>query len=126
MTMFHAVAFINHQSAQIIQFGTEHSEEHTVLQHKHVTRQHGSQVRSEHEFFDEVCNALDGITEIMVTGGHTGVKDFKHYVAKHRPAMAPRISAYEVVGHPTKGELVALARKFFTKFDARVDTPVPN
>jgi hypothetical protein len=126
MTLFHAVVFINHQSAQVIQFGTEHSEGHKVLEHKHVTRQHGSQVRSEHEFFGDVCDALGGIAEIMVTGGHTGLADFKHYVEKHRPAVAPRISAYEVVGHPTQGELVALARKHFTKFDAMVGIPVPT
>jgi hypothetical protein len=126
MTLYHAVAFINHQSAQVIQFGSEHSEGHKILEHKHFTSQHGSAVRSEHEFFGEVCDAFSGIAEILVTGGHTSTTDFKHYVEKHRPQVAPRISAYEVVGHPTQRELVALARKHFIKFDKMVGIPVAS
>ena len=51
MTSFHAVAHIDHESAQILQFDAEYVQSQKVKTHTHHTRQHGSDVRSEHEFF---------------------------------------------------------------------------
>jgi hypothetical protein len=81
----------------------------------HYTRQHHSQVRTEHEFFGEVCGALHGIDAVLVTGSHTAVADFRHYAEKHRPLVAARIAGYEIVDHPTENQLVALARQYFLK-----------
>jgi hypothetical protein len=83
MSLYHAVAFVDHQSAQVLQFSSEQVVKHTLQQHLHFTRQHASGVRSEHEFFGEVCDALEGIAEVLVTGGHKGLADFRHYVDKH-------------------------------------------
>lgn len=126
MSLFHAVAFIDHQSAQVLQFGNEQVVERKVHEHLHFTRQHHSGIRSEHEFFGEVCDALDGIAEVLMTGGHTGLADFRHYVEKHRPLTAARIAGYEVVDHPTENQMVALARKHFVRYDQMVGTRVPT
>ena len=119
MSLFHAVAFVDHQSAQVLQFDSAHVVERKVHEHLKFTRQHASGVRSEHEFFGEVCDALDGIAEVLVAGGHTGLADFRHYVEKHRPQTAKRIVGYQVVDHPTTNELVALARTHFVKYDQK-------
>lgn len=123
MSLFHAVAFVDHQSAQVLQFGSEHSSERKIHAHLHYTRKHGSGVRTEHEFFGQVCDALDGIAEVLVTGGHKGIADFRHYAEKHRPLTAARIVGYEVVDHPSENQLVALARKHFAKYDQMAGTP---
>ena len=73
-------------------------------------------MRSEHEFFGEVCDALEGIAEVLVTGGHKGLADFRHYVEKHKPQVAAQIVGYEVVDHQTEGQLVAMARTYFEKY----------
>lgn len=125
MSLSRAVAFVDHQAAVVLQFDAEHVEAHKVQQHQKFTRQHGSGVRTEHEFFGAVCNALDGIAEILVVGGHTGLSDFRHYVDKHRPLISPHIVGYKVVDHPTENELVALARKHFAKYDRMTGTPHP-
>ena len=117
MSLFHAVVWTDHQSAQVLQFDAEHVVAQKIRAHTHYTAQHGSTVRSEHEFFGEVCDGLDGIAEVLVTGSHTALADFRHYVDKHRPQTAPRIVAYEVVDHPSENQLVALARKYFLKHD---------
>jgi hypothetical protein len=117
MSHFHAVAFVDHQSAQLIQFDSANVVERKIHQHLHVTRQHGSGVRSEHEFFGSVCDMLDDTAEILITGGHTGLADFKHYLSQHRPLTAPRIVGYEVVDHPSENQLVALARKHFARYE---------
>ena len=117
MAMFHAVVWTDHQSAQIVQFDAEHLQSQKIRAHTHYTAQHGSSVRTQHEFFGEVCAALDGIAEVLVTGSHTAIADFRHYAEKHRPQTATRIVAYEVVDHPSEKQLVALARRYFLKQD---------
>lgn len=126
MTLFHAVVFVDHQQAQILQFDAEHVEASKVKAHSHHTPQHGSQVRTEHEFFGTVCDALAGISEVLVTGPKTGLADFEHYAKKHRPEAAKLIVDYVPVDHPTENQLVALARKYFLKFDRMNGTPTPT
>lgn len=117
MPLFHAVVWVDHQSAEVLQFGAGQVQITKVEAHARYTRQHGSGVRSEHEFFGEVCDALAGIKEVLVTGSHTAQADFRHYVDKHRPALVPVICGWETVDRPTEGQLVALARKYFVKHD---------
>lgn len=126
MTTLHAVVFIDHAQAQVLQFDAEHVQAERVKTHTHQTRQHGSAVRSEHEYFGQVCDALEDIPEVLVTGPKTGLADFKHYADKHRPATASRIVGYETVDHPSENQLVALARKYFLKYDRMAGTPTPT
>lgn len=125
MSLFHAVALVDHQSAKVLQFGAEDVIAKQVHEQVHVTRQHGSAVRTEHEFFGHVCDALDGVAEVLVAGGHTSLADFRHYAEKHRPQTAKRIVGYQVVDHPSDKALVALARQHFVQYDLMAGTPVP-
>ncbi len=126
MSMFHAVVWTDHQSAQVLQFDAEHVLAQKVRAHTHHTAQHGSTVRTQHEFFGALCDALDGIAEVLVTGSHDATADFRHYADKHRPEVAKRIVGYEVVDHPSQNQLVALARKYFLKYDRMAGTPTPT
>jgi hypothetical protein len=126
MTLFHAVVWIDHQKAQVLQFDAEHVEGTKLKAHTHHTAQHGSAVRTEHEFFGEVCGALDGIAEVLVTGARKGIDDFRHYAEKHRAETAKHIVGYEVVDHPTDAQLIAFARKYFLKYDRMAGTPTPT
>jgi stalled ribosome rescue protein Dom34 len=122
MSHTHAVIWTDHQSAQVLQFDAEHVRAQKIQSHSHYTRQHGSTVRTEHEFFGEVCDAVDAGAEVLIAGSHTAIADFRHYVDKHRPHTAPRIVGYEVVDHPSDNQLVAAARKYFLKHD-RMGSP---
>jgi len=123
MSHSHAVVWTDHQSAQLLQLDAEHLQAKKIRSHNHYTRQHGSTVRTEHEFFGEVCDALDGIAEVLVTGSRTAIADFRHYADKHRPHIAPHIVGYEVMDHPSENQLVAAARKYFLKHDRMVAPP---
>jgi hypothetical protein len=122
MSLYHAVAFVDHQSAEVLQFDSESVLERKLHEHRHFTRQHGSGVRDEHEFFGSVCDEMEGIAEVLVAGRRTGIADFRHYVDKHRPLTAARIVGYEVVDDPNENQLVALGRKHFAKYDRMTDT----
>ena len=126
MSLFHAVVWTDHQSAQVLQFDAEHVLAHKVRAHTHHTAQHGSAVCTQHEFFGDVCDALDGVAQVLVTGSHTAIADFRHYADKHRPQTATRIVGYEVVDHPSENQLVALARKYFLAHDRMAGTNIPT
>jgi hypothetical protein len=106
----------------VLHFDAEHIRAQKIRSHHHYTRQHASTVRTEHEFFGEVCAAVEGVAEVLITGSHTAIADFRHYADKHRPHTAARIVGYEVVDHPSEKQLVAAARKYFLKHD-RMGTP---
>ena len=117
MSSSSAVIHLTHQDARAIAFDATSAQATNVAEHAHPTRQHGSGVRSEQEFFGAVCDLLDGFPRAIVAGGHTTLADFRHYVDKHRAHTAARIDAYEVVDHPTDNQLVALARKRLDALD---------
>jgi hypothetical protein len=52
-----------------------------------------------------------------VTGSHVAQADFRHYVERHRPALAKEIAGWETVDHPSQAQLLAQARKFFVAHD---------
>ena len=123
MSELHAVVWIDHQHAQVLHYDAGSVQVQKIQAHSHQTRQHGSQVRTEHEFFGEVCDSLSNVKEVLVTGAHKAQADFRHYVDKHRAHIAPRIVGWETVDHPSDGQLVALARRFFVKHDRMAGTP---
>lgn len=126
MTTQHAIVQVDHHSAQILQFDAEHVRAQRVKAHTHHTRQHGSAVRTEHEFFGQVCDALAGIPEVLVVGSHQAQADFRHYADKHRPETARRIVGYETTDHPSDKQLVAFARQYFLKYDRMAGRPTPT
>ena len=126
MTLFHAVVHLDHHEAHIHPFDAEHVESTRVKAHRHVTRRHASDVRHEHEFFAEVCDALEGITDVLVTGSNTSLADFQHYVRKHRPQLVPHIAGYEPVDRLTEPQLVAMARQYFLRYYRMNGTPTPS
>ncbi|MDB5968050.1 MAG: hypothetical protein JWQ90_500 [Hydrocarboniphaga sp.] len=123
MLLSQTVVWLDHHSAQVLQFDAEDVQTRKLKEHHHHTRQHRSSVRTEHEFFGEVCDALAGLGEILVTSSHTAQADFRHYVDKHRAALAPQIVGWEIVDHPSEGQLLALAREYFLKHALMASTP---
>lgn len=126
MTNLHAVVSIDHQQAQVLQFDAEHVQATKVKTHTHHTAQHGSVVRTEHEFYGHVCDVLADIAEVLVAGSKTSLSAFEHYATKHRPETAARIVGYEVIDHPSENQLVAMARQWFLKHDRMNGTPTPT
>lgn len=114
---FHAVLWIDHRTARILQFDAEHVQVDTVRTHQHPGRMHPHGEQSEQAFFNEVCDSLEGIAEILVVGPQTGLTDFKIFAEKKRPQTADRLVAFEPMGQATDGQLVAKAREFFVRYD---------
>lgn len=126
MPTVHAVLRIDHHSAEVLQFDAEHVKSERVVAHSHATRQHGSAVRTEHEFYGEVADSLAGVREVLVAGPGTAAAQFKSYCEKHRPQVAACIVGVETVDHPTQPQLLALARRYFLGHDRMSGSPTPS
>jgi hypothetical protein len=122
MTPSRALLHIDHHKAEVVRLDAEHEQIQRINAHVHITRQHGSEVRTEHEFFAAVCDALAGITDILVVGSHIGQADFRHYVEGHRAQLATQIVGWQTIDHPSDGQLVAIAREYFIKHDGMART----
>lgn len=117
MALERAVLWLDHHQGQVLQFNKEQVIAQKLRDHPHDTGQHHSAVRTEHEFFSSVCDALSGIGAVLVTASRTVQADFRHYVSKHRPGVSAQLVGWETVDRPTEGELIAMAKKFFNQQD---------
>ena len=117
---FHAVVWIDHHEARVFHFSA--SEADTIVVHPkdpvrhihHKANSIGSGHASEdQEFLQNVTNALADAGAILVTGPANEKNVLVNHIAQHAPALKAKIQGVETLGHPTDGEVLALARKFF-------------
>jgi stalled ribosome rescue protein Dom34 len=121
---FHAVVCIDHAEALILEFSEEGVTEHRIRpkdRHGNIHHKAGS-IGSGHAhdgkaYLTAVANALQSVQEILIVGHGTAKNEFASFIRDHAPALAPRIMGVETVAQPTKGEILAHARKFFEAKD---------
>jgi hypothetical protein len=121
---FHAVVCIDHSEALVFEIAQDDVTEHRIrpserqgnIHHKagSVGSGHAHEDKS---YFMAVSDALQPSHEILIVGHGTAKTEFAHFVRDHVPALAPRIMGVEAMDHPTNGEIVAFARKFFEQKD---------
>lgn len=123
MTYRHAVLWIDKQEAKIFRSEGETFSAPTIERpHHHVHRhpQHTaerSNTTEEQHYYHEVARALEGAQGILVVGPATAKLEFIKHVHKHDHALTPKIVGVETVDHPTDGQLVAYARRYFEAAD---------
>jgi hypothetical protein len=117
VTFSHGVVQIDLDAAKVLHFDADDFRMRKVTVHRHDAVQHGGAVRSEHEFFAEVCESLESMTWVLIAGGQAAQVDFRRYLDKHRPAMLARIAGWETIDHPTESQLLALARRYLGVHD---------
>ncbi|MEO8525976.1 MAG: hypothetical protein ABI460_14725 [Caldimonas sp.] len=122
MPSLRAAIHIDHHDAEVLHLDAERVQTERIKEHSHYTRQHGSAVRTEHEFFADVCDAVAGVADVLVVGSHTAQADFRHYIGQHRAAFLKQIVGWKTVDHPTEGQLAALAREYFIEDDGMART----
>lgn len=121
---YHALVWIDHQQARIFHFDAagadrtviHSSHPHQHLHHKANARDSGHAAPDTH-FLEEVADALAPAGAILITGPANAKTELANYIKGAHPGMASRISGVETLDHPSDGQLVALARKFFAKDD---------
>ncbi len=146
MSTFHAVVWIDRREAHVVMFDREHIEAqriHSRSHHKatggHVGSNHqahgrgpslsgahspdGGHSSSDDHFYHEVAQALTGVSEILVTGPAQAKDEFRAHCQRHDKAIDAAIVDVVASDHPSDGQLVALARRYFLKHDQLAADP---
>lgn len=121
---FHAVVCIDHAEALVFEFAESGVTEHRIRPKDRSGNIHhkAGSVGSGHThdskaYLTAVTEALQPSHEILIVGHGTAKDELASFIRDHVPALAPRIMGVEAVDQPTKGEIVAFARKFFETKD---------
>lgn len=121
--MFHAVIHLDHHHAQVLHFDAH--QVHAARIEAHERHAHGHDDRRAQALYEAVYQALKDTPEVLVTGSHVVISQFKHYVQEHRPQLAPHIADYRPAAELSQGQLLAMARQFFLAHDRMAGVPTP-
>ncbi len=121
---FHAIVWIDHHQAKIFQLNASDVERDVIRPHDRAVHVHhkANTVGSGHapvdkDFLGRVMESVAGAGAIMIVGPASAKTELTAYIAANVPNLSARISIVEAVDHPSDGELVALARRFFKADD---------
>ena len=127
MSHYHAVVWLDHSEAHVFHFTPEDVQKLTAQStdlrpHQHHKRgSSGSgNAKEDHAYFEHVTGLLKGAQEILVVGPAKAKLDLVKHIHKHHQDTVPKIAGVETLDHPTDGQLVAYARKYFHAKDRMV------
>jgi stalled ribosome rescue protein Dom34 len=127
--MTHAVVWIDHKEAHVFRVHPEAADESTVLSPQHLVHRHpkGRGEAREHpddatHFFEDVARTLDGTDAVLIVGPSSAKHELFAFVQKRDRQLASRVVGVESADHPTGGEIVAHARRYFKASD-RMGSP---
>jgi stalled ribosome rescue protein Dom34 len=123
VTYRHAIVWLDHRQATIIEFSAEHSQETTVTSEAEIGKVHlksgipgSGKLADDHRFFDAIIAAIPA-PEVLVVGPGNFKTSFEKYVREHHPDFARRVTGVETMDHPTNRQLLAHARSYFQRLD---------
>jgi len=120
MSHFHAVVWMDHAEAHVLQFTSDEVEKaviHSKGKHRQIHHRSGKpgsgKAPEDLEYFKSVIDSLYGAQQVLLTGPANEKNEFKKHLDAHSKPLAARIVAVETSDHPTDGELLQKARKYF-------------
>ena len=122
MSYAHAVVWIDHRTARVISFSLDESEVVEITSSTGEGRLHrksgipgSGHAADDIGFFDEVADEMKAATDVLIVGPGTAKKAFETHLQHRHADVARRIVGVETLDHPTDGELLAHARRFFRR-----------
>jgi hypothetical protein len=133
MAHYHAAVWIDHTEARVFSLNRDSANEWWVKPHdSHVHVHHkagkgdSGHAKPDQTYLHSVGEAIKDAGEILITGPGTARIELMHHLEKHDPQIAKKVVGVEPLDHPSDGELLAFARKFFKSADnLRPDSPPP-
>jgi stalled ribosome rescue protein Dom34 len=141
MSTNHAIVWIDRTEAHVLMFDRAHVEAQRIKsrntfhkakgghvgthQNKHGRGAEGSGSHSpegghslsDEDYYHEVAQALTGVHEILVTGPAQAKNEFRAHCQRHDKDIDKAIVDVVNSDHPTDPQLVAMAKKYFLKYD---------
>ncbi len=121
----HAIVWIDHARARVIQFDSENSSHSVVLpeggtphlHHKANSIDTGHLAENQ-AYLHAVGQAIAGVESVLVTGPANAKLELMKHIARHDPRLLDKVVAVQTVDHPSDGQLLDLGRRHFRLNDA--------
>jgi len=127
MAHYHAVIWLDHSEAHVFHFTPDDVEKLTTRSTNPKPHQHhkrgsigAGNAKEDHAYFEHITGLLKGAQEILVVGPAKAKLELIKHIHKHHHDMVPKIAGVETLDHPTDGQLVAYARKYFHAKDRMI------
>lgn len=124
MSHYHAVVWLDHSEAHVMHITADDVEKlivHPVKPSHHLHAKSGNvgsgRKAEDRDYYHAVVEALKGAQEILVVGPAQAKLQLIKHIHAHEHAMQDKIIGVESVDHPSDGQLVAYARKYFVAKD---------
>ena len=124
MKQYHAAIWIDHEQARVYTLSRESESEWTIRPHdRHAHLHHKSgkgdagRPSPDQHFFQDVAEAVRDADAILITGPGTARHELHNHFRDHAPGVAKKVVGVAALDHPSDGELVNFARKFFKTAD---------
>ena len=124
MPHFHAVVWLDHSEAHVMHIAPDDVEKsvvHPSKPHQHLHSKSGApgsgKAGEDKHYYHAVVEALKGAQEILVVGPAQAKLQLIKHMHAHDKAVADKVVGVESIDHPTDGQLIAYARKYFTAKD---------
>jgi stalled ribosome rescue protein Dom34 len=121
---YHAVIWIDHHEAHVCHFNADQADEavvHATHSPRHLHSKAGSvsgtHVTDEPEFYRDVAGAVADAHAILIAGPSSAKTEFVKYLHRHAPGTFDRIGGIETMALVTDNQLLAEARRYFSKAD---------
>jgi hypothetical protein len=117
---FHAVVWIDHLEARVFHFSPGDVERLVLrpddptrhIHHKANSIGSGHAAEDQH-YLDAVAKSIADAGSVLITGPANTKTELVKHIQKHEPNLMKIIVGVETVDHPTDGQLVDHARRYF-------------
>ena len=124
MSHYHAVVWLDHSEAHVMHIAPDDVEKsvvhpskpHQKLHSKSGTVGAGRKAEDDH-YYHAIVEALKGAEEILVVGPAQAKLQLIKHIHSHDQDMVKKVVGVETIDHPSDGQLVAYARKYFVAKD---------
>ena len=124
MSHSHAIVWMDSKEAHVFQFNVEDVEQQRIKAHLPFRKIHhkagvigAGHVHLDHHYFDDIAKALDGVQEWLLSGPGTAKEELHAYLNGKVPGLNGKLLGVEAADHPSDGQLLDHARRFFKAAD---------
>jgi hypothetical protein len=121
---FHAVVWIDHREARVFHFNPAEADRLVIRPDdptRHIHHKANSigsgHAAEDQNFLEAVAQSIADAGAVLITGPANAKTELVKHIQKRDPGLMKLIVGVETVDHPTDGELVAFARKYFRAED---------
>lgn len=117
----HVLTWLDHNEAHVIHFNRDESEATNIdasgKLHLHVKVGGGKRAAEDRHYLDQIVDAIKDAEAILIVGPDSEKLALFKHMMKYHHTVAEKVVAVETCDHPSDGQLLAYARKYFVAAD---------